>query len=300
METIIALQVNVKHEGNTVYQFLKNHDLSTTLIRDLKREGRIYRNNQVAYADEIVHEGDLIELFLPGEGTESLLPEPVLFDILYEDDDLLIVNKPAGVVVHPTYNQPNGTLGNGVVHYWRERGKNYRFRPFNRIDKDTSGIVVIPLHLFSYNRLAAQQARGEIQKIYLACVHGVLSLDHGIIQANIARKEDSIIEREVRQDGQEAITSFQVVERYQNATLVKLQLLTGRTHQIRVHMQYLGHPLIGDDLYGGSKTLIKRQALHAMKIHLHHPRTDEQMSIQAPLPEDMCTLIHLLQRTATE
>lgn len=300
METRITFRIDQRDHGKSVYQFLKMQDISTTLIRDLKREGKIFRNNRVAFADEIVQEGDLVELLLVEDMTSELLPEPISFDVLYEDEDLLIVNKPAGIAVHPTLNQPNGTLGNGVIHYWKDRGKAYRFRPLNRLDKDTSGIVIIPLHLFSYNRLSAQQKRGDIQKIYLACVHGVIKLDQGIIRANIARKLDSIIEREVREDGQEAITSYEVMERYKQATLVKLQLFTGRTHQIRVHMQYIGHPLVGDDLYGGSKNLIHRQALHALQVQLNHPRTNEPMCIQAPLPKDMNTLIHLLQRTKKE
>lgn len=292
MQRIISLLVQKEDAGATIYQFLKGKHVSSTLIRSLKKDGLIRHNGHSAYIHETLKDRDLIELYLPAENSDSLLSEKVHFEVLYEDEDLLIVNKPAGIAVHPTFNFASGTLANGVVHYWQSQGKLHRFRAINRLDKDTSGIVLIALNLYAYNRLAAQQENSEIIKKYLACVHGNVLKDEDEINRPIGRKLDSIIEREVRSDGQEAITRYKVINRWNSMTLLEVQLLTGRTHQIRVHMSYSGHPLVGDDLYGGIKGNIDRQALHAFSMEFVHPYSNKPMKIVAPLPKDFEQLLH--------
>ncbi len=291
MQTIIPLNVAQQDNGKTVYQYLKHKDLSTTFIRNLKKNGLIRLNGHPVLMDEKVNNGDLIELCLPMESSDSLPPENIDFEILYEDVDLLIINKPAGIAVHPTFNYKSGTLANAVIHYWQRRGLTYRFRAINRLDKDTSGIILIALNLFAYNRLTAQQENGRLIKKYSACVHGIVFNDTGEINLPIGRKEQSIIEREVRADGQEAITNYRVLERFDEMSLLEVQLVTGRTHQIRVHLSHMGHPLVGDDLYGGRREKIKRQALHASSLAFTHPRTEIDLKIIAPTPQDLKELL---------
>lgn len=291
MYTLISLVAGELDSGKSIYQFLKQKAVSTSLIRSLKKDGLIHINKVPVYMDQTLLTGDKIQLLLPLESSESLVPERIDFEVLYEDEDLLIINKPAGVAVHPTFNHPSGTLANGVMHYWQTKGLMHRFRAINRLDKDTTGIILIALNLYAYNRLSAQQESGSLIKQYAACVHGFVVNDTGTINLPIGRKEGSIIEREVRADGQHALTHYRVLKRYNDMTLLEIQLLTGRTHQIRVHFSFLGHPLLGDDLYGGSRAKILRQALHASSLTFSHPRTEQTIEITAAYPIDILQLL---------
>jgi 23S rRNA pseudouridine1911/1915/1917 synthase len=295
MANIISFIISNEFNGKSLHHFLKGRGFSTTLLRRLKNEGLIFHNHQRAWLHTSLNAGDLVEIHIPEEESKSIVPEPISFSILYEDDDLLVINKSSGIAVHPTLNYPSGTLANGVVHYFHEKGIQRRIRLVNRLDKDTSGIVIVALHAYAHYQLSEQMKRGEFNKRYIAFVHGRISEDEGEILAPIGRKSDSIIEREVREDGQHAHTYFKVFERFKEGTLVEVQLLTGRTHQIRVHFSYLGHPLMGDDLYGGERKRIKRQALHAQLVEFIHPVSKEPICITAPWPNDITQLYQELK-----
>lgn len=287
----IPFIVQTHDAGKSIYTFLKCRDLSSNLIRSLKKDGRIHLNGHSVHTNAVIHEGDLIELYLPEESSDQLVPEKIDFEVLYEDANILVINKPAGIPVHPTFNYKSGTLANAVMYYWQSKGVTHRFRAMSRLDKDTSGIILIALNLYAYNRLSTQQVNNGIGKKYMTIVHGQVLHDEGEIHLPIGRKAQSIIEREVRADGQEAITHYKVVERFAESTLLEVQLVTGRTHQIRVHFSHIGHPLVGDDLYGGKQETIKRQALHASSLTFNHPRTDVEIEITSSIPTDMIQLL---------
>lgn len=295
MANIISFTISQAYSGKSIRHFLKCRGFSSTQLRKLKNEGLIFHNHQRALLHSSLKEGDLVEIHFPEEESKSIKPEPIPFSILYEDNDLLVINKSSGIAVHPTLNHPTGTLANGVVHYFQEKGIQRLFRPVNRLDKDTSGIVIVALHAYAQYQLSEQMKRGEFIKRYIAFVHGRISEDEGEILARIGRKSDSIIEREVREDGQHAHTHFKVLESFNEGTLLEVQLLTGRTHQIRVHFSYLGHPLMGDDLYGGERKRINRQALHAQMVEFIHPVTNEPICITAPWPNDITKLYQELK-----
>jgi len=204
-------------------------------------------------------------------------------NICYEDDDILVVNKEAGVVVHPTAGHPENTLANGIAWYYAKKKIKASIRPVNRLDKDTSGLVIFAKNPFMQNYL---QIVSPMKKLYVAIVQGNLE-EKGTIDLPICRKPGSTIERMVSDDGDRAVTDFFVLKRSEKLSFVKLELKTGRTHQIRVHLSHIGHPIIGDTLYGSDTSYIKRQALHAYRITFRQPFIDKCISIYAPVPEDM-------------
>lgn len=292
MERILSFCVSKEYIGKDIFRYLKGKDLSASFIRQLKKEGRIQVNNVISPVGQVLEEGDCLEIILPREQSEQLIPEKMEINILHEDEDVLVVNKRAGIAVHPTLNYPSGTLANGIMFYWHSKSKHYRFRALNRLDKDTSGIVMIPLNLFSYNRIVHQLENNKIKKTYIAMVHGSFPHEIGEINLPIGRKDNSIIEREVREDGQTAITQYRRLLKTNDLSVLELTLITGRTHQIRVHLSHLGYPIIGDTLYGGLRDRIQRQALHAHGVTFTHPFTGESMNITAPIPPDMYPLLH--------
>lgn len=214
--------------------------------------------------------------------------------ILYEDEDLLVVDKPPGQCMHPTVHHPRWTLMDAVLAYWAARGETRAFHPVTRLDVGTSGATLIAKSPAAHAQLARLQAAGAVRKTYLACVEGRVPRSSGVIDAPIGRVPGSIIQRAVRRDGQPACTRYRVAVRYAAGTLLISRPLTGRTHQIRVHLAHLGHPLFGDDLYGGARTAIARPALHAWRLAFPHPRTGELVRLTAPLPEDFRRLLERL------
>jgi 23S rRNA pseudouridine1911/1915/1917 synthase len=282
----------MKQAEKNVRSFLREeHGISRSLLVELKHVKGIRLNGMPTYLDHPLRPGDIVELHLPEEESENIVPEMIPFVLVYEDEDILVVNKSSDLCVHPTMLHPNGTLANGVVYHWRKQGISRKFRPVNRLDKNTSGLVLIAKSQYSHQQLAVVQREGGIIRHYEALVHGVIAKETGTIEAPILRKSDSLMERIVHEDGQWARTHYTVLERYEGFTHVKLKLDTGRTHQIRVHMSYIGHPLLGDDLYGGTKERIERQALHARTLSFPHPRHKRTCSFEAPLPEDMNTVL---------
>jgi len=276
---------------------LKNEwDLSERLLRKLKLNKRISCNGEEIWINSLVKPGDVICADISfEEGNEDILAEKQDLDVLYEDNCLLVLNKSGNIVVHPTCQHPFGTLANGVKAYLEEKNIHILTRFVNRLDRETSGVIVFAKNEYTQEALSKQMQKKVFEKEYIALVHGVVSEASGTIDLPIKRAPDSIMLRMTAEDGEEAITHFEVIKRFAEYTVLRLKLETGRTHQIRVHCKAIGHPIVGDGLYSDIKTeLIGRQALHAEKIRFVHPITKEKIEIMAKLPEDMEELIAIL------
>ncbi|MGB8955049.1 MAG: RluA family pseudouridine synthase [Tumebacillaceae bacterium] len=300
-DELCSLTVDAALDGQMVRDVLRHHlQMSRKLIRKLVEGEGVLVNGKHTWLSWRLQEGDTLRLLLPTEESEDILSEPIPFATVYEDEDVLVVNKRAGLIVHPTHGHWTGTLANGVVHAWKERGVTARFRPVHRIDQHTSGLLVIAKNHYALKLLAGQLMERTLERSYTAIVHGRVEWDEGRIEGPIDRSDEDRRIRVVRPDGQEARTDYRVVERFgMIGTLVSLKLHTGRTHQIRVHMQYIGHPLFGDAMYGtgDDAAWIERQALHAQVLGFVHPRTGETLRFEAPLPEDMAQLLDALRST---
>ena len=281
--------VNSNENGKILKDILKNKlHISARLLIKLKTSDCIFVNGESKFVNHIVKENDIVTVLIDFEEEDFIDAEEMNLDIIYEDEYLLVVNKPAGIVVHPSSYHLNNTLANGVKCYLNNKKK---IRPINRLDRDTSGIV-----MFAKNEYVQEcfQNKADYKKEYLAIVNGIIKEDRGTINKPIARKPNSIMEREVNyEDGQIAITHYNVLKRFneEGYTLVHVELETGRTHQIRVHFKSEGHILLGDDLYGAPSELINRQALHAWKISFIHPITKEEIKLEANVPEDIKNII---------
>lgn len=267
--------------------------MSRLLIRRLKATDGIYLNGAPVRVSHPAREGDELELRLPEAPSPKVDPEPVPLDILYEDADLIALNKAPGIVVHPTHGCYHGTLANGLAHYLRSGREIAGIHPVHRIDRETSGLVVFAKHSYAHQQLAGQLEEFKLDREYLAIASGLLEQDHGVIEAPIARRPGPGGYREIAGHGQPATTRYRVLARSTTAqeTLVSLRLETGRTHQIRVHLQAMGHPLLADKLYGTPHEVLNRQALHARTLSFRHPRTQELMRLLAPLPPDLSTYV---------
>ncbi|WP_199910011.1 RluA family pseudouridine synthase [Paenibacillus sp. CAA11] len=278
--------------------------VSRKLLSRLKlTEHGIMLNGERVYISVKVRPGDVVSIQLEQEISEDILPQPMDLDILYEDEALLILNKRAGVIVHPTHGHYTGTLANGVVHYWAEQGVRYRFRPVHRLDQETSGVLAVAKNAYVHQHISEQMIAGQVDKKYAAIVHGRPTPSEGTVDGPIDRDPAEPHRRIVTPSGYPALTYYKVVEKYHQGSMVHLKLGSGRTHQIRVHMTWMGCPLIGDKLYsqagrgedearelqsaGKLDELIDRQALHARELGFVHPLTGEYMLFTAPLPEDM-------------
>lgn len=241
--------------------------------------------------------GDEISIRLPEE-TSNFPAEDIPIDVLYEDDDLMFINKQPGLIVHPTKGHPFHTIANGLMKYMLNNGQKYKIRFANRIDMDTSGIVIVAKNANSQNDISLQMRENLVHKQYMAIVNGVIRDDEFTIDKPIGRPNEESIQRKVLSEGgKDAITDVKVLERFYNNTLVEVTLHTGRTHQIRVHLAHIGHPITGDHLYeGDAPALIDRQALHAAKMIINHPMTGEKLEIEAPLPNDMKKCLAILRK----
>lgn len=272
--------------------FLRRHiGFSLTNWRRIKRSGTLFVNHQHILSNHIVHPGDTVTVNWQQECT--ILPTQLPLNICYEDEYLLIIDKPAGMLVHPTTSEHVATLANAVMHYFHTKQLPYNFHPVHRLDRNTSGLVLVAKLPHIQHLLAANDVK-NINRQYLALASGTIMPAEGTISAPIARHPDSIIQRMVHDSGQHAATCYKVIQNLNKASLVELTLLTGRTHQIRVHLSHIGHPLLGDDLYGGSKDLITRQALHASRLSFTHPVSGETIDRSSPLPSDLLDVIKVL------
>lgn len=214
-------------------------------------------------------------------------------EVVYEDRDIIVVNKKPGIVVHPTRSYPSGTLANGLIYYFQKSGENCIVRLVSRLDMDTSGLIIVAKNQFAHMCLSRDMKSEDFEKSYIAVIHGKMKEGQGIIDLPIYRPEGDDIRRIVDKRGQRSITHYKVIEEFKHDQLLKLILKTGRTHQIRVHLSYLGHPLYGDTLYGieGDNRYINRQALHAYRLKFPHPRGNKILELETDIPEDISHLI---------
>lgn len=286
----LTWKVEKKQSGMLLRDYLRIEKLiSRRLLTDIKFSGgAIFCNQQEVTVRYLLQEGDVITIVFPNEiKSDTMQSTEMDLSILYEDEALIVVDKPAGIPTIPSRLHPSQSLANGLLFYYETKRIQSTIHIVNRLDRDTTGLVLIAKHRFIHSILSEQQKNNTLQRTYEAFVEGNVRKDRGTIDLPIARKESSIIERTVDPVGQRAITHFQVIKRYDDFTHMRFALETGRTHQIRVHMQAVGHPLLGDELYGGKTTDMKRQALHSQGATLIHPLTQQKMTFVAALPEDM-------------
>ena len=301
---ILNYQVSDGQSGIRIDRYLSemNEELSRSYIQKLLKEQKITVNGSAVKANYKVQEGDEISVAVPDIKEPDILPEDIPLDILYEDDDVLIVNKPKGMVVHPSAGHTSGTLVNAIMFHCKDNlsGINGVLRPgiVHRIDKDTTGSVIVCKNDAAHQALAVQFADHTITRRYRAIVHGVLTDDEGIIDAPIGRDNADRKKMAVNQvNGKRAVTHYTVLKRFERFTYIECRLETGRTHQIRVHMASIGHPLLGDSVYGPKKCpfpKLEGQTLHAMILGFVHPRTGEYIETSAPLPEYFQRMLDLL------
>ncbi|NRT32866.1 RluA family pseudouridine synthase [Clostridium beijerinckii] len=298
--SILEKQVVNIEKGTKIREYLKVElGLSTRLIRSASLGKRIFVNDEVVKMNRVLNEGEIIKIDLAKDESQDIVPEKMDIDIVYEDEDILVVNKKPFMVVHPTKSYQSGTLANGVMNYFMESGQNCIVRLVSRLDMNTSGLIIIAKNQFSHGMLSKEMSENKVEKKYLALVHGIMKEKQGTIDLPIYKPEgiENGIRRFIDERGQRSITHYKVVEEYNESSLVECKLETGRTHQIRVHLSHLGHPIYGDTLYGDGdeEDLIKRQALHAYGLDFKSPRSGEILSLRAELPDDMKELISKLK-----
>lgn len=280
--------------GLRVEQFLRRKRYSGQNLSEIKRMPKsILVNGVHYYMRQELSKGDHLQVRIcETQNSEKIPPTKLPLDIIYEDEDLLVLNKPAGMPIHPSLNNYTNSMANALAYYFQSQGKPFIFRCCNRLDRDTSGLTIVSKHLVSGSILSDMTKYREVHREYLAIARGSVTPSEGTIQAPLGRKEGTIIERTVDwEHGEDAVTHYKVVKEANGHSLVSLRLETGRTHQIRIHMKYLGYPLIGDYLYNPDMEYMTRQALHSHHMEFIHPITGEHMSFTAPLPEDMARVM---------
>lgn len=291
MKRSISYIITNEYEDHTIDHFIRSKGFSVAVRTALKHTNEgILLNGIWRYTNSILHSGDILVLTIDErESSEKIIPSPLPLSIVYEDKDILIINKPANMPIHPSINHYENTLANALAYYFKEKNEDFVFRCVNRLDRDTTGLTLIAKNLFAASVLYPAAARHDIIRKYIAVVDGRLE-GSGTIDEPIARIHESTVLRGVdHENGARAVTRYSVLkhDKRNEHTLVSLQLETGRTHQIRVHMKHIGYPLTGDYLYNPKSNVIGRTALHSASIDFKHPITGEQMYFEAPLPEDM-------------
>ena len=278
-----------------VKDVLKNYfGISSRLLLKLKKNNSVYLNNFICNLNDLVSVGDTVSFCLNYEEDNSnIVATNIPLNIVYEDECLLIINKPPNIAIHPSLLHYDNSLSNGVKYYFNLIGLHKKIRPVNRLDRNTSGLVVFAKNEYVQEFLIKEMQSKTFSKEYLAILEGTLDKKQGTINVPIARKKDSIIERCIDNSGDNSITHYKVLKEFDNFSLVNFKLETGRTHQIRVHSSYIGHPILGDDLYGNKSNLINRQALHSYKISFIHPKTRRKMHFEINMPQDMLNIISL-------
>jgi len=274
----------------------RNFRFSSRLMTKRKVNNCVQLNGTQVKMYEKGNPGDRISVFLPKEKSD-FEPENIPISVVYEDEDILIINKQPGYVVHPTKGHPCHTMANGIMNYMLENQKHFKIRFINRLDMDTSGLLAIAKNSHCQDDMSKQMSENGVIKKYVAVVRGIIAEDEGTIDLPIDKEHEDHVKRAVIEDGFPSVTHYKVLERFDKGfTLVELVLETGRTHQIRVHMTHIGHPIVGDVLYGeASVWLIERQALHARYLSFRHPVTNQFMELEAPLPDDLLMLIEKIR-----
>ncbi|WP_368986890.1 RluA family pseudouridine synthase [Caldifermentibacillus hisashii] len=292
---ILEWVITQNDHGKTTRQYLQERGISKTSLTDIKLHGgNILVDGIHVTVRHVLKKGEQLTVIFPvEEPSQTILPEKIPLYIVYEDDYVLVINKPAFINTIPSREHPTGSLVNALMGYYKEIGLMAAPHIVTRLDRNTSGLVLVAKHRHMHHILSKQQQEKQVKREYEAFIEGTVVENNGTIEAPIGRKQDSIIERTVTDDGQYACTHFQIIERYGPFTHVRVMPETGRTHQIRVHMAYIGHPLVGDDLYGGSQFFLNRQALHCRRIQFLHPVMEKTMEFSVPLPEDMEKLLQI-------
>lgn len=289
MKRVFSYKIQEKFDNCALSLFLKEQQYSSQIITHLKRtENGILLNGEWARVRDILHTNDLLTIqLIETESSENIVPTPLPLHIVYEDEDILVINKAADTPIHPSQGNYDNTLANAVAYYYQQKGEPFTYRCINRLDRDTTGLLILAKHMYSASLLSNMVQRREIQREYLAVAAGNVPAK-GTIIAPIGRVDGSTIERQVDEtNGDYACTHYRNLLSKNGYSLVSLKLDTGRTHQIRVHMKHIGHPLPGDFLYNPDYTIIQRQALHSHKLAFLHPITQKKMEFTAELPEDM-------------
>lgn len=282
-----------EHYDNVLHVLKEQFLLSDRLITKLKKANKIYLNSLPTYTKKSVTVGDTVSVLIDFEEDNSnIVASNIPLNIIYEDDYLLVLNKPANIAIHPSILHFDNSLSNGVKFYFDKLGLKKKIRIVNRLDRNTSGIVILAKNEYIQECLIKQMKTNEFKKEYLAIAKGILESKSGTLNFPIARKEGSIIERTVSSEGDSAITHYDVVKEFNNLSLVHIVLETGRTHQIRVHFSHIGHPILGDTLYGSPSELINRQALHSYKLTFIHPVTKKELILESSLPNDIKNIIN--------
>ena len=290
MDRIFHYQITENEQGTTVLDFLRKKGFSRHILSSMKADKEaLTRNGQRIGGREQLLAGDHFRVrLLETIDSDGIVPVSMPLSILYEDEDILVINKPADMPVHPSIGNYTNTLANGVAAYLDAKNEHSPFRCINRLDRDTSGALILAKNAFSAAVLSTQMRNRQIRRTYLAVVEGI-TLPNGTISAPIGRVNDSVIERHVDfLHGESAVTHYARLEVKNEHSLLEIHLETGRTHQIRVHMGYIGHPLPADYLYHPIYDRFRRQPLHSLQLEFRHPVTDKPMCLLAPIPEDMC------------
>ena len=290
----VSFIVGYQHQGNTLTAFLRQSGVSLALIKKIKfLPDGILVNGVKQNTDYKVQQGDNIVVNVADTQEDAqkstVIPQDIPMNILYEDPCCMVVDKPYYMPVHPSFNHPTDTLANAFCGHWQKKGEGRIFRAINRLDKNTSGLVLLALDPFS-----AEKLKGGVEKTYTAIAQGRVQPLEGIIELPIARQQESIITRCVHPDGQYAKTEYKVIKQNDKFSFMDIKLHTGRTHQIRVHFSHLGHPLAGDDLYGGSHEYIKRHALHCRKLEFISPYNGKKITVNSSIPKDMEDIVTYL------
>ncbi|MBV4430805.1 RluA family pseudouridine synthase [Clostridium tyrobutyricum] len=296
MEHKNKLLFNIKEDeqGLKLREYLRrNQRLSGRLIKSAALDGRIEVNNKRAKLNYVIKSKDLVSVDICKKETQNIDPEKMDLDVAYEDDDIIVVNKRPGMVVHPTKCYQSGTLANGLIYHFRQNGEQCIVRLVSRLDMDTSGLVIVGKNQFSHMALARDMKGEDFEKSYIAVVHNTMIDTKGVIDLPIYKPEGMGIKRIIDERGQKSITHYSVLKSLRLGDVVKLTLETGRTHQIRVHLSNIGYPIYGDTLYceEDDSKYITRQALHAYRLRFPHPRTGNILEIETELPKDMQELI---------
>lgn len=294
MNRQLTYMVLTENENMTILDFLKAKGISSHLITHLKKTANgITLNGKWAYVTERLRRNDLVCIsIVEEEPSQNIVPVNIPVDIAYEDEDIIVVDKPSNMPIHPSVNNFDNTLANALAYYYKNVDSPFVFRCINRLDRDTTGLVLVAKNMLSSCILSNMVRNKDINREYMAIVQGDID-DSGTIDAPIKRKENSVIERTVSfEDGVSAITHYKKILYKNGFSLVKIKLETGRTHQIRVHMKYINHPLPGDYLYNQDFKAIKRQALHSYSLSFNHPVTKEPLILCSDIPSDMKAVIN--------
>ncbi len=279
------LNIGNDFAGRDIKFILTNHwGFSGSLITALKKGDSILLNGKKEFVNKVVSHGDVLKINLPEASSHNIVPNPIPLDILYEDEDILLVNKPASMPTHPSIGHYEGTLANAVMQYYKDIP--FTFRAITRLDRDTSGVVLIAKHIVAADRLSKSLIDGAFEKEYVAVCIGTPSPLKGYIDVPIKREQEGIIKRCIASDGKPSLTEYEVIEEKGGLSLVRLHPKTGRTHQLRLHLSHIGTPILGDFLYG-EEIIGERTRLHCHTLRFPHPFTGKVMKITAPLPDDM-------------